>query len=192
MIEKTEVYNVEITGAYFDNLKAYDYEDFDPEDVAEGQEYELNQPKYLKKAAAHVKFNQMCLNLQKGLNDIKDLEANGGNHLTIPTSMKFKLVYTQPDGLTVEVDESEYVEGDEEIIKSRDGRVFLKGTKAIKRLIGDALAHSYKVITNYWDCRNVAKGLPFGTVLNEIEIEKDFDDAQAGEAVVTLCEKIIG
>ena len=115
MIEKTEVYNVEITGAYFDNLKAYDYEDFDPEDVAENSEGIAED--YKKKAAAHVKFNQMCMNLQKGLNDIKDLEATGGDHLTIPTSMKFKLVYTQPDGLTVEVDESEYVEGDDEIIK---------------------------------------------------------------------------
>ena len=190
MIEKTEVYTVEITGAYFDNLKAYDYEDFDPEDVAENSEGIAAD--YKKKAAAHVKFNQMCMNLQKGLNDIKDLEATGGDHLTIPTSMKFKLVYTQPDGLTVEVDESEYVEGDDEIIKTRDGRVFLKGTKAIKRLIGDALAHTYKVITNYWNPMVVAKGLPFGTVLNEIEVEKDFDDAQAGEAAVTTCEKIIG
>ena len=38
MIEKTEVYRVKVTGGAFDNLKAWDYEDFDPENVAEAQQ----------------------------------------------------------------------------------------------------------------------------------------------------------
>jgi hypothetical protein len=187
MIEKSEVYEVEISGAYFDNLKAYAYEDFDPEDVAEEDLEEA----YKDKAAANVKFNQMCMNLQKGLDDMLDIETEGGNHTTIPSKMSFKLVYTQPDGLVVEVDESEYAE-DEEIFKTRDGRVFFKGTKAIKRLIGDALAHTYKVIANYWCPIVETSGSVHGVVLKEIEVEKDFDSASAAESVVTKCEKIVG
>ena len=35
MIEKTEVYKVEVTGGAFDNLTAWDYEDFDGTIVSE-------------------------------------------------------------------------------------------------------------------------------------------------------------
>lgn len=187
MIEKSEVYEVEITGAYFDNLKAYAYKDFDQEDVAE----EGLENDFIKKAAANVKFNQMCMNLQKGLDDMLDVVTEGGDHKTIPSKMSFKLVYTQPDGLVVEVNESEYAD-DEEIFKTRDGRVFFKGTKAIKRLIGDALAHTYKVIANYWCPIVETSGSVHGVVLREIEVKKDFDTAKEAESVVTKCEKIVG
>jgi len=197
MIEKTEVYRVEISGTpAFDNLKAWDYDDFNQIDVTEGN-INGKAEEYKKKAAAKVRFDQMCMNLQKGLNALTDLEAEGGNHTALPTSMKFTLVYTQPDGLLVETDEENYEEpeyedkvihdidrygnvvektikvlkDDHDNIKDRDGRVFWKGKKAIKALIEDAAAHTYKIITNYWDPTNYPEGFSNGVRLDEITVE---------------------
>lgn len=170
MIEKTEVYRVEISGTpAFDNLKAMDYEDFDPENIAEGQEAGV-QDKYIAKAAAKVRFDQMCMNLQKGLNALTDLKTTGGDHLTVPTSMEFTLVYTQPDGLLVKISEEEYQEA-EGYMKTRDGRFFKTGKEAIIALIKEAAEHTYpKIITNYWDVTPYPEGLPYATVLREIEV----------------------
>lgn len=169
MIEKTEVYRVKVTGGAFDNLKAWDYEDFDQENIAESVDDAINQPKYLAKAQAKVRFDQMCINLQKGLNALTDLKATGGDHLTVPTSMEFTLVYTQPDGLLVEITEDEYQEA-EGYMKTRDGRYFKTGKKAIEALIKDAAAHTYKAFTNMWDVTPDPEGLPYATVFVKIEI----------------------
>ena len=181
MIEKTEVYSVEVTGGAFDNLKAWDYEDFDGEIVSESGQAVA----YKQKAAAKVRFNQMCMNLQKGLNDMVDIETEGGDHLTVPTKISFKLIYTQPDGLVREIEESEYVEVDEDMFKTRDGRFFMKGSKAIEQLIKDAAEAEYKIITNYWNPEeNIKAHAPQGVELNEIDVE-------AGSATVNIT-KLIG
>ena len=180
MIEKTEVYKVEVTGGAFDNLKAWDYEDFDITSVTESDKLE----EYKLKAAAKVRFNQMCMNLQKGLNDMVDIEATGGNHLTVPSKISFKLIYTQPDGLVYEIKEEDYQEA-ENYFKTRDGRFFKKGELAIEQLIKDAAEAEYKIITNYWNpTENDKAQYPQGVELNEIEVS-------AGSASVTV-EKIIG
>lgn len=168
MIEKTEVYTVEIRGSAFDNMKAWDYDDFDGTIVTESGQAEA----YKAKAAAKVRFDQMCMNLQKGLNDMVDIETNdGANHLTVPSEMYFKLIYTQPDGLVREIEESEYIEGDEDMFKTRDGRFFMKGSKAIEQLIKDAAEAEYKIITNYWNpVENDKAHAPQGVELNEIDV----------------------
>lgn len=180
MIEKTEVYVVTITGGAFDNLKAWDYEDFDGTVVTESGQAQA----YKDKAAAKVRFNQMCMNLQKGLNDMVDIETDGGDHLTVPSTMSFKLIYTQPDGLVYEIKEEDYQEADN-YFKTRDGRFFKKGELAIEQLIKDAAEAEYKIITNYWNpTENDKAHAPQGVELNEIEVS-------AGSANVTV-EKIIG
>ena len=180
MIEKTEVYKVEVTGGAFDNLKAWDYEDFDGEIISESDKADV----YKAKAAAKVRFNQMCMNLQKGLNDMVDIETDGGDHLTVPSKISFKLIYTQPDGLVYEIKEEDYQEADN-YFKTRDGRFFKKGELAIEQLIKDAAEAEYKIITNYWNpTENDKAQYPQGVELNEIEVS-------AGSANVTV-EKIIG
>ena len=171
MIEKTEVYRVKVTGGAFDNLKAWDYEDFDQENIAEAQEDDDVQDKYIAKAAAKVRFDQMCMNLQKGLNALTDLKADeNADHLTIPEYLEFTLVYTQPDGLLVEITEDEYQEADG-FIKTRDGRFFKTGKEAIIALIKEAASHTYpKIFTNYWDVTPYPEGLPFATVFRDIEV----------------------
>jgi hypothetical protein len=167
MIEKTEVYTVEIRGNAFDNLKAWDYEDFDGEIISESKKADV----YKAKAAAKVRFDQMCMNLQKGLNDMVDIETDdGANHLTVPSEMSFKLIYTQPDGLVYEIKEEDYQEADN-YFKTRDGRFFKKGELAIEQLIKDAAEAEYKIITNYWNPTEVTeRHAPAGVELNEIDV----------------------
>ena len=180
MIEKTEVYKVEVTGGAFDNLKAWDYEDFDGTIVSESSQEQA----YKNKAAAKVRFDQMCMNLQKGLNGMVDIKATGGNHLTVPSKIEFKLIYTQPDGLVYEIKEAEYQEA-ENYFKTRDGRFFKKGKLAIEQLIKDAAEAEYKIITNYWNpTENDKAHAPMGVELNEIEVS-------TSSANVKI-EKIIG
>ena len=114
-----------------------------------------------------------------------DIETEGGDHLTVPTKISFKLIYTQPDGLVREIEESEYIEGNEDMFKTRDGRFFMKGSKAIEQLIKDAAEAEYKIITNYWNpVENDKAHAPQGVELNEIDVE-------AGSATVNIT-KLIG
>lgn len=196
MIQGTKIYKVSIANAagnsdeqkgFLDNKKVSDYDDFDiSAQPVEGETLE----QYKIKARGLVRFNKMCLNLQRGLDDMVEIEATGANHITPPTKMEFKLVYTQSDGLTIEVPADKFEE-DDEIIKTRDGRVFFKGMKAIKRSIGEVLATDYdKVITNYFDNTKTPSGNPFGWQLLELNAKAPCASIEEGEALVTVTELV--
>lgn len=194
MIQGTKIYNVIINNAagssneqkgFLDNLKVSDYSDFDISlQPIEGETLE----KYKIKARGLARYNQMCLNLQQGLDELCEVKTTGANHITPPTKMEFKLVYTQPDGLVVEVESSEYVENDAEVLKTRDGRVFFKGKKAIKRLIAKALVNNFSVISNYFDNTKTPSGNPLGWQLKELVVKGPCANLAAGEALVTVIE----
>ena len=196
MIQGTKIYKVSIANAvgnsdeqkgFLDNKKVSDYDDFDiSAQPVEGENLE----QYKVKARGLGRFNKMCLNLQRGLDDMVEIETTGANHITPPTKLEFKLVYTQSDGLIVEVPADKFEE-DDEIIKTRDGRVFFKGMKAIKRLIGEVLATNYdKVITNYFDNTKTPSGNPFGWQLLELNVKAPCASIEAGEALVTVTELV--
>lgn len=193
MIQGTKIYKISIANAagsgdeqkgFLDNLKVSDYSDFDiSTQPLEGETLE----QYKIKARGYVRFKQMCLNLQKGLDFLGDIETAGANHITPPTKMDFTVSFTQPDGLMVQVDESEY-DDEEEIIKLRDGRVFFIGTKAIKRLIAKALADEYNVIANYFDNTKTPSGNPLGWQLKELVVKGPCNDYETAEALITVTE----
>lgn len=197
MIQGTKIYKVTVANAagstdeakgFLDNLKVSDYTDFDiSSQPLSGETLE----QYKIKARGFVRYNHMCLNLQRGLDTLCEVETTGADHITPPTKIEFKLVYTQPDGLTVLVDESEYVEGDEEVIKLRDGRVFFKGMKAIKRLIAKALSEKYNVIAHYFDNTNTPSGNPLGWQLKDLVVDAPCADLATAEALVTV-EEVLG
>lgn len=191
MIKGTKIYKVSIANAagssdtqkgFLDNLKVSDYSDFDilSQPIA-GETLE----QYKIKARGLVRFNQMCLNLQKGLDWLGDIETVGANHITPPTQMTFKLCYTQPDGLFVEVDSSEYEE-DDEIIKNRDGRVFFIGSKAIKRLIALSLFNNYNVFTNYYDNTKQIAENAAGWVFEKLQVDGPCDSIESAESLITV------
>ena len=196
MIQGTKFYKVTVANAvgstdeakgFLDNKKVADYEDFDiTKQPLDGETLE----QYKIKARGLVRFNQMCLNLQRGLDTMEEVETTGANHITPPTKIEFKLVYTQPDGLTVQVDEADFAE-DEEIFKTRDGRVFFKGMKAIKRLIAKVLSEKTTVIANYFDNTNTPSGNPLGWQLNELVVDAPCADLATAEALVTV-EEVLG
>ena len=196
MIQGTKVYRVTVANAagstaeekgFLDNLKVSDYEDFDiSTQPISGETLE----QYQIKARGLVRFNQMCLNLQRGLDELSEVVTTGADHIKPATKIEFKLVYTQPDGLTVQVAEDEYAE-DAEILKIRDGRVFFKGIKAIKRLIAKALTEDLKVIANYFDNSSTPSGNPLGWQLKELVVEGPCATVQAAEALITV-EEVLG
>ena len=196
MIKGTKVYKVTVANAagstdvekgFLDNLKVSDYEDFDiSTQPVSGETLE----QYKIKARGLVRFKQMCLNLQRGLDTLCEVVTTGADHIKPVTKMEFKLVYTQPDGLTIEVGEDEFAE-DEEIFKTRDGRVFFKGKKAIKRLIAKALTDDYTVIANYFDNSNTPSGNAIGWELRELVVEGPCADLTTAEALVTV-EEVLG
>jgi len=193
MIRGTKVYKVTVANAagstdvekgFLDNLKVSDYSDFDIlKQPISGETLE----QYKIKARGLIRFKQMALNLQRGLDTLCEVLTTGADHITPPTKIEFKLVYTQPDGLTIEVGEDEFAE-DEEIFKTRDGRVFFKGSKAIKRLIAKALSDDYTVIANYFDNTNTPSGNPLGWQLKELVVEGPCADVATAEALVTVEE----
>lgn len=193
MIQGTKIYKVSIANAagssdtqkgFLDNLKVSDYSDFDISvQPINGETLE----QYKIKARGLVRFNQMCLNLQRGLDTLVEVTTEGANHINPPTKMGFKLVYTQADGLMVEVDSSEYAD-EEEIVKLRDGRVFFIGTKAIKRLIAKALVEDFNVIANYFDNTKTPSGNPLGWQLKDLVVEGPCDSYATAEALVTVEE----
>lgn len=193
MIQGTKIYKVIIANAagssdtqkgFLDNLKVSDYSDFDimtqPIESETLEQYKI-------KARGLVRFNQMCLNLQRGLDTLTEVTTEGANHINPPTKMNFKLVYTQSDGLMVEVDSSEYAD-EEEIVKLRDGRVFFVGTKAIKRLIAKVLVEDFNVIANYFDNTKTPSGNPLGWQLKDLVVEGPCDSYATAEALVTVEE----
>nr|DAR13166.1 MAG TPA: hypothetical protein [Caudoviricetes sp.] len=193
MIQGTKIYSVSVANAagasneekgFLDNKKVSDYSDFDislqPIDGETLEQYKI-------KARGLVRYNQMCLNLQRGLDYLGEVVTTGANHITPPTKIEFKLSYTQPDGLVVEVDSSEFAE-DDEIFKTRDGRVFFKGTKAIKRLIAMALVDDYTVIANYFDNTKTPSGNPLGWQLKELVVKGPSANLTTAEALVTVTE----
>lgn len=196
MIKGTKVYKVTVANAagstdvekgFLDNLKVSDYEDFDiSTQPVSGETLE----QYKIKARGLVRFKQMCLNLQRGLDTLCEVVTTGADHIKPVTKMEFKLVYTQPDGLTIEVGEDDFAE-DEEIFKTRDGRVFFKGKKAIKRLIAKALTDDYTVIANYFDNSNTPSGNAIGWELRELVVEGPCADLTTAEALVTV-EEVLG
>ena len=196
MIKGTKVYKVTVANAagstdvekgFLDNLKVSDYEDFDiSTQPVSGETLE----QYKIKARGLIRFNNMCLNLQRGLDTLCEVVTTGADHIKPVTKMEFKLVYTQPDGLTIEVGEDEFAE-DEEIFKTRDGRVFFKGKKAIKRLIAKALTDDYTVIANYFDNSNTPSGNAIGWELRELVVEGPCADLTTAEALVTV-EEVLG
>ena len=193
MIQGTKIYKVSIANAagskkkkkgFLDNLKVSDYSDFDiSAQPINGETLE----QYKIKARGLVRFNQMCLNLQRGLDTLVEVTTAGANHITPPTKMDFKLVYTQADGLMVQVDSSEYAD-EEEIVKLRDDRVFFIGTKAIKRLIAKALVEDFNVIANYFDNTKTPSGNPLGWQLKDLVVEGPCDSYATAEALVTVEE----
>ena len=193
MIQGTRIFNVSVANAagstnnekgFLDNLKVSDYADFDITAQPIASET-LEQ--YKIKARGLVRYNQMCLNLQKGLDFLGDVVTTGANHITPPTKIEFTVAYTQPDGLMVEVDSSEYDE-DDEIVQLRDGRTFFIGTKAIKRLISKALTEDYTVLAEYFDNTNTPSGNPLGWQIKELEVEGPCASLTAGDALVTVTE----
>lgn len=193
MIQGTKIYSVSVANAagstneekgFLDNKKVSDYSDFDiSTQPVEGETLE----QYKIKARGLVRYNQMCLNLQRGLDYLGEVETTGANHITPPTKLEFKVAYSQPDGLCVQVADSDYEE-DEEIFKTRDGRVFFKGTKAIKRLIAMVLVDDYTVIANYFDNTKTPSGNPLGWQLKELVVKGPIADLETAEALVTITE----
>lgn len=196
MIQGTKIYKVSIDNAagdtdekkgFLDNKKVSDYDDFDIS--AQPIESETLE-QYKIKARGLVRFNKMCLNLQRGLDDMVEVETTGADHITPPTKMEFKLIYTQDDGLVVEVSADKFAE-DAEIVKTRDGRVFFKGTKAIKYLVAESLATDYnKVIANYFDNTKTPSGNPYGWQLLELNAKAPCASIEEGEALVTVTELV--
>lgn len=149
MFHGTKIYKVTVSGGEIDNHKTSDYQEFyDDETYSTASD---DADAYKEKAKAGERFKKVCLALQKGLDQMYDVETTGDDPKTVASSIEFKLVYTQHDGLWVEVDESEYSE-DDEIEQLRDGRVIFKGSKAIERLIENACGETIAIV-NYYDPR---------------------------------------
>lgn len=104
---------------------------------------------YIEKAKANYRWMLISMVLNKGLETLSCIKTTGDSPSELATKVEFLLTYTQPDGLYVEVDESEYSD-DKEIIKSGDKVLFL-GKKAIKRIIEDTLNQTYNVILTWFD-----------------------------------------
>ena len=126
MIQNTQIYKVKVTNpslngnfrdttnmnedeivkcqGFLDNKEVAEYDDFNIlEQPLAGEKLE----DFQNKSRGLIRFRQMCLNLQRGLDDMVEVKTNLSNdksttsHIDTPDWMEFKLIYTQPDGLTV-------------------------------------------------------------------------------------------
>lgn len=143
MIQGTKIYKVVINSGKIDNHKACDYQEFYDNDEYNTASEDVQV--FKEKGKALVRFNNVCLALQRGLDTMFDIQTSGDDPKTVASSIEFKLAYTQDDGLWVGVDESEYAD-DPEIEKLRDGRVIFKGKKAIEELIKSACLERIAIV----------------------------------------------
>lgn len=155
MIQGTKIFRVTVSNGEIDNYKVCDYKDFDISQITTA-----DKDACIKKAVAKVKFDKLCMDLQKGLDYMEDFDntRENGSYKNVPSSLSFTLSYTQPDGLFVEVkqDDADYVESGDNVEKLRDGRVIFKGAKALEKIIKDSLKGEYKIMTEYYDCTKVS------------------------------------
>lgn len=155
MIQGTKIYRVTVSGGKIDNYKICDYKDFDVSKLSTSDKETC-----LEKARARVRFERLCLDLQRGLDFMNDFDntQEDGSYKVVPSSLSFTLSYTQPDGLFVEVkkDDADYVESGDDVEKLRSGRIIFKGAKALEKIIKDSLKAEYKIITEFYDCTEVA------------------------------------
>lgn len=204
MIQNTQIYEVKVTnpfpGQNPDNLSVEQRGFLDNKEVAEYDDFNiLTQPlagetleDFQNKSRGLIRFRQMCLNLQRGLDDMVEVKTDLSNdesaqsHILTPSEMTFKLIYTQPDGLTVEIFEGDHLFGekDEEIIHTRDGRVFLKGGKAIKRLIAKALVDDYNMFAEYFNNTSTPSGNPSNWKILPLEVKGPCDSIEEAESFV--------
>jgi hypothetical protein len=145
--------------------------------------------KFKNKAIANYRWMLISIALNKGLETLSNIKINGGSSKDVPTSVDFVLTYTQPDALWVEVDESEYIADDPEIIKTNNGRVLFLGSKAITRILENTLNQKYEVILTYFSPEKVNKEheskLAKGTVMEELEVTAVPSTASVDEDVLT-------
>lgn len=179
MIKGSKIFKVTVSGGKVDPKPFNKYEDWknaiENNTFASGGEEDEGTTPYQLKAKANYRWMIMSQNLQKGLDTLSNIKINGGSSSDVPGSVEFILTYTQPDGLWVEVDESEYVDNDPEIIKTSNDRVLFLGSKAIKRIIENTLKQKYEVILTYFSTDEVEKehesSLAKGTVMKELTVE---------------------
>lgn len=206
MIQNTQIYEVKVTnpfpGQNPDNLSVEQRGFLDNKEVAEYDDFNiLEQPlagetleEFQNKSRGLIRFRQMCLNLQRGLDDMIEVKTNLSNdmsnksHILTPNEMEFKLIYTQPDGLTVEIFEGDHLFGekDDEIIRTRDDRVFLKGGKAIKRLIAKVLVDDYNMFAEYFNNTSTPSGNPSNWKILPLEVKGPCDSLQQAEEQVKV------
>ena len=154
MIKGSKVFKVTITGKGVDPRTFDQYPVKTSEDDTKGYDVDYlikngSTSAYIEKAKANYRWMLMSMNLNKGLETLSSIKTTGDSPSELASKVEFLLTYTQPDGLYVEVDESEYSD-DKEIIKSGDKVLFL-GKKAIKRIIEDTLNQTYNVILTWFD-----------------------------------------
>ena len=210
MIQNTQIYEVKVTnpfpGQNPDNLSVEQRGFLDNKEVAEYDDFNiLTQPlagetleDFQNKSRGLIRFRQMCLNLQRGLDDMVEVKTNLSNdksdqsHILTPSEMTFKLIYTQPDGLTVEIFEGDHLFNAEKdvdnegklkhnILKTRDGRVFLKGHSAIKRLIAKALVDDYNMFAEYFNNTSTPSGNPSNWKILPLEVKGLFGSTDTKE-----------
>ena len=223
MIQNTQIYRVKVTNpslndnfrdttnmnedeivkcqGFLDNKEVAEYDDFNIlEQPLAGETLE----DFQNKSRGLIRFRQMCLNLQRGLDDMVEVKTNldkeyekdhddplyQKSHILTPEWMEFKLIYTQPDGLTVEIRKDEFleeaIEQDPEIFKTRDGRVFLKGSRAIKRLIAKTLVDDYNMFAEYFDNTSTPSGNPSNWKILPLEVKGPCDSIEKAEFCVEV------
>ena len=176
MIKGSKIFKVTVSGGKVDPKPFNKYKDWEKaiEDNDFAEVTEEIHP-YKEKAKANYRWMIMSQNLQKGLDTLSNIDCEATSS-TIPDSVEFILTYTQPDGLYIDVDESEYDPDNKEIIKSND-RVLFLGTKAIKRIIEDTLNKDYEVILTYFSpesydgSKKYESPLAKGTVMEKLPVE---------------------
>lgn len=173
MIQNSKAYRVTISNGQVDNFKPTD-------ELKEGQEINIkelahdDEDFYLPKAQAFVRYHNVCRALQKGLDFLGDFaDANLREETKndkVPSTMKFTVLYTQPDGMFVYVDE-----GTENAITVKCGaeiKYALTGADAIKKVVEDELkADHNKVIAEVFNAKTTNNnGYPMGYQLKTIDV----------------------
>lgn len=183
MIQGTKIYKVTVTGGQIDNHKASDYKDFDSNKI---NAYTVDE--MINKAKANMRFYNVCMALQKGLDTMFDIETTGDKANAVASQISFKLAYTQDDGLWVECED-----GTKNAETLRDGRFIVKGADAIEKLIKDACKKSNALI-EYFEPRLDMNGsdgnlntkssnAPFGWTSKGVEIDETTPSVEVEEIV---------